>query len=120
MYARPSALRAGLRNVSSLNKQSSRGMKIIAILYKGGEAANQEPRLLGTVENEVRFFSSALGSHVLIHSSSSASDPGWNLKAMNTLSVTTRKVTRASCTRTLSMYVLALRSLDILTERTIV
>ena len=28
-------------------------MKVVAILYKGGEAAKQEPRLLGTVENEV-------------------------------------------------------------------
>nr|WEQ62891.1 NAD-dependent formate dehydrogenase [Phanerochaete sordida] len=28
-------------------------MKIVAILYKGGEAAKQEPRLLGTVENEL-------------------------------------------------------------------
>ena len=26
---------------------------MLAILYKGGEAAKQEPRLLGTVENEV-------------------------------------------------------------------
>lgn len=29
-------------------------MKVLAILYKGLEAARQEPRLLGTVENEVR------------------------------------------------------------------
>ncbi|KAG1750040.1 uncharacterized protein EDB91DRAFT_1078966 [Suillus paluster] len=28
-------------------------MKIIAILYKGGEAAKSEPRLLGTVENQL-------------------------------------------------------------------
>ena len=28
-------------------------MKVVAILYKGLEAAKQEPRLLGTVENEV-------------------------------------------------------------------
>lgn len=28
-------------------------MKVLAILYKGYEAAKQEPRLLGTVENEV-------------------------------------------------------------------
>ena len=27
--------------------------KVLAILYRGGEAAKQEPRLLGTVENEV-------------------------------------------------------------------
>ncbi|KAK7683518.1 hypothetical protein QCA50_013352 [Cerrena zonata] len=31
----------------------SRGLKVLAILYRGGEAAKQEPRLLGTVENEL-------------------------------------------------------------------
>ncbi|CAL1707316.1 unnamed protein product [Somion occarium] len=31
----------------------SRGLKILAILYRGGDAAKQEPRLLGTVENEL-------------------------------------------------------------------
>lgn len=48
--------RAGLRAASSsaFRQQQSRGLKIIAILYKGGDAAKQEPRLLGTVENEVR------------------------------------------------------------------
>ena len=29
-------------------------MKVLAVLYKGLEAARQEPRLLGTVENQVR------------------------------------------------------------------
>ena len=38
---------------AAFNKQASRDMKVLAILYKGGEAAKQEPRLLGTVENEV-------------------------------------------------------------------
>ncbi len=51
-----SSARAGLRAASSsaFRQQQSRGLKIIAILYKGGDAAKQEPRLLGTVENEVR------------------------------------------------------------------
>lgn len=31
----------------------SRGLKVLAILYRGGEAAQQESRLLGTVENEL-------------------------------------------------------------------
>ena len=43
-----------LRNAASYNKQASRGLKVIAVLYKGGNAAKEEPRLLGTVENEVR------------------------------------------------------------------
>ncbi|KAI0344681.1 NAD-dependent formate dehydrogenase [Trametopsis cervina] len=49
--ARITAL-SSLRNASTFNQQS-RGLKVIAILYKGGEAAKQEPRLLGTVENEL-------------------------------------------------------------------
>ncbi|KAI0081350.1 hypothetical protein K474DRAFT_1704076 [Panus rudis PR-1116 ss-1] len=32
---------------------SSRGLKVLAVLYSGGDAAKQEPRLLGTVENEL-------------------------------------------------------------------
>ncbi|KAI0812560.1 hypothetical protein BC629DRAFT_1280122 [Irpex lacteus] len=50
-----SSARAGLRAASSsaFRQQQSRGLKIIAILYKGGDAAKQEPRLLGTVENEL-------------------------------------------------------------------
>ncbi|KAI0716311.1 NAD-dependent formate dehydrogenase [Earliella scabrosa] len=35
------------------NRASNAGMKILAVLYKGGEAAKQEPRLLGTVENQL-------------------------------------------------------------------
>lgn len=27
--------------------------QILAVLYRGGEAARQEPRLLGTIENKV-------------------------------------------------------------------
>lgn len=60
-------------------------MKIVAILYKGGEAAKQEPRLLGTVENEVgalpdAFF--ALSHTVSAYSSVSA--PGSSPKATST------------------------------------
>ncbi|KAF9813030.1 hypothetical protein IEO21_05816 [Rhodonia placenta] len=47
--SRPFAARSATRNFSTPN----RGMKILAILYRGGEAAKQEPRLLGTVENEL-------------------------------------------------------------------
>lgn len=45
------------RQVNSQTRQFSssptRNMKVLAILYSGGAAAKQEPRLLGTVENEV-------------------------------------------------------------------
>ena len=34
-------------------QQQARGLKVVAILYKGGDAAKQEPRLLGTVENQL-------------------------------------------------------------------
>ncbi|KAI9060435.1 NAD-dependent formate dehydrogenase [Trametes sanguinea] len=37
----------------TVNHNNSAGMKILAVLYKGGEAAKQEPRLLGTVENQL-------------------------------------------------------------------
>ncbi|RPD54668.1 NAD-dependent formate dehydrogenase [Lentinus tigrinus ALCF2SS1-7] len=37
----------------TVNHASNAGMKILAVLYKGGEAAKQEPRLLGTVENQL-------------------------------------------------------------------
>ncbi|GBE80667.1 Formate dehydrogenase [Sparassis crispa] len=53
--------RLASRPVSSLSRPlarnfsqtSSRNMKVLAILYKGGDAATQEPRLLGTVENQL-------------------------------------------------------------------
>ncbi|EKM54534.1 uncharacterized protein PHACADRAFT_258451 [Phanerochaete carnosa HHB-10118-sp] len=53
--ARTGAIQASVRNAqaAAFSKQASRNMKILAILYKGGEAAKQEPRLLGTVENEL-------------------------------------------------------------------
>ena len=64
---RTSAL-AGLRNASTnaFRQQQSRGLKIVAILYKGGDAAKQEPRLLGTVENEACIRSQANDHGVLI------------------------------------------------------
>ncbi|KAI0822169.1 NAD-dependent formate dehydrogenase [Trametes gibbosa] len=37
----------------TVNHNSSAGLKVLAVLYKGGEAAKQEPRLLGTVENQL-------------------------------------------------------------------
>ncbi|KAI0642499.1 NAD-dependent formate dehydrogenase [Trametes meyenii] len=37
----------------TVNRTGSAGLKILAVLYKGGEAAKQEPRLLGTVENQL-------------------------------------------------------------------
>ena len=49
-----------IRNAASFNKQASRNLKILAILYKGGKAAKEEPRLLGTVENEVRCVAQAV------------------------------------------------------------
>ncbi len=67
--ASTAALKRGL--ASSVPRTSSRGLKVIwvsrlwriqyadwprqvlAVLYQGGEAAKQEPRLLGTTENQV-------------------------------------------------------------------
>ncbi|KAI0630952.1 NAD-dependent formate dehydrogenase [Trametes polyzona] len=37
----------------TINHNSSAGLKVLAVLYKGGDAARQEPRLLGTVENQL-------------------------------------------------------------------
>ncbi|KAI6045993.1 hypothetical protein EDC04DRAFT_1859098 [Pisolithus marmoratus] len=46
-------------------------MKILAILYKGGEAAKAEPRLLGTVENELglREYLESLGHEYVVSDS---------------------------------------------------
>ncbi|RPD74254.1 NAD-dependent formate dehydrogenase [Lentinus tigrinus ALCF2SS1-7] len=41
------------RLAPSLSHQSTAGMKVLAVLYAGGEAAKQEPRLLGTIENQL-------------------------------------------------------------------
>ncbi|KAJ3477905.1 hypothetical protein NLI96_g10147 [Meripilus lineatus] len=53
MFRLPTRQLLSTRAAPSLPSVSSRGMKVLAILYKGGEAAKQEPRLLGTVENEL-------------------------------------------------------------------
>ncbi|CCM05734.1 uncharacterized protein FIBRA_07966 [Fibroporia radiculosa] len=45
------ATRPLTRNLAS--PSNTRGVKVLAILYRGGEAAKQESRLLGTVENEL-------------------------------------------------------------------
>ncbi|PIL36458.1 hypothetical protein GSI_00147 [Ganoderma sinense ZZ0214-1] len=49
--ASTAALKRGL--ASSVSRTSSRGLKVLAVLYQGGEAAKQEPRLLGTIENQL-------------------------------------------------------------------
>ncbi|KAH9930647.1 uncharacterized protein B0H18DRAFT_992775 [Fomitopsis serialis] len=41
------------RSFATPQQPWSRGMKIVAIFYRGGDAAKQEPRLLGTVENQL-------------------------------------------------------------------
>ncbi|TFY62361.1 hypothetical protein EVJ58_g3902, partial [Rhodofomes roseus] len=41
------------RSFATPQQSWSRGMKILAIFYSGGEAAKQEPRLLGTTENQL-------------------------------------------------------------------
>ncbi|KZT71368.1 hypothetical protein DAEQUDRAFT_724337 [Daedalea quercina L-15889] len=41
------------RSFAAPQQSWSRGMKVLAILYRGGDAAKQEPRLLGTVENQL-------------------------------------------------------------------
>ncbi|CDO75341.1 hypothetical protein BN946_scf184966.g9 [Trametes cinnabarina] len=46
-------LLSSTRLAPSLSQNYAAGMKILAVLYKGGEAAKQEPRLLGTVENQL-------------------------------------------------------------------
>ncbi|PCH37802.1 hypothetical protein WOLCODRAFT_135857 [Wolfiporia cocos MD-104 SS10] len=53
LATRPLATRPLARTLATPTKQWDRGMKVLAILYRGGEAARQEPRLLGTVENEL-------------------------------------------------------------------
>ena len=40
--------------------------QVLAILYRGEEAARQEPRLLGTVENEVWLQVEGIGVALLI------------------------------------------------------
>lgn len=83
-------------------------MKVLAILYKGGDAAKQEPRLLGTVENEVCRVVDA--PHIVgvlnFIPSSLDSVRGSSPKDMSLSSVMTRRAPTASSTRRLLTYVL--------------
>nr|BDI62034.1 NAD-dependent formate dehydrogenase [Trametes versicolor] len=51
--ARSPRLLSSTRLAPSYNTTYSAGMKIVAVLYKGGNAATEEPRLLGTIENQL-------------------------------------------------------------------
>lgn len=42
--------RNGARQFSASSKAN---MKVVAVLYKGGEHAKEQPKLLGTVENQL-------------------------------------------------------------------
>ncbi|KAI0790755.1 NAD-dependent formate dehydrogenase [Abortiporus biennis] len=54
--------------LNRFSSQQSRNMKILAILYQGGNAAKEEPRLLGTVENELglREWLTSLGHEFIV------------------------------------------------------
>ncbi|KAI0743465.1 NAD-dependent formate dehydrogenase [Daedaleopsis nitida] len=66
--ARSPRLLSSTRRPLSPNRQSTAGMKILAILYSGGEAAKQEPRLLGTIENQlgIRSWLESLGHEYIV------------------------------------------------------
>ncbi|KAI9461910.1 NAD-dependent formate dehydrogenase [Lactarius psammicola] len=51
-------------------------MKVLAILYEGGQAASEEPRLLGTVENQLglRTYLESLGHEFIVSSSKEGPD----------------------------------------------
>ncbi|KAH9886014.1 NAD-dependent formate dehydrogenase [Cubamyces lactineus] len=51
--AKAPRLLSGRTLAPTVNYNSSAGLKVLAVLYKGGEAAKQEPRLLGSVENQL-------------------------------------------------------------------
>ncbi|KAA1474029.1 NAD-dependent formate dehydrogenase [Dentipellis sp. KUC8613] len=55
-------------------------MKILAILYDGGEAAREEPRLLGTVENElgIRQFVESHGHEYIVTSDKEGPDSAFH------------------------------------------
>ncbi|KAJ8469458.1 hypothetical protein ONZ51_g8985 [Trametes cubensis] len=61
-------LLSSTRLAPSLSQTYSAGMKILAVLYKGGEAAQQEPRLLGTIENQlgIRPWLESLGHEFIV------------------------------------------------------
>ncbi|EXJ71561.1 formate dehydrogenase [Cladophialophora psammophila CBS 110553] len=43
----------GISSVRSFSASANRNVKILSVLYDGGEHAKQQPRLLGTTENEL-------------------------------------------------------------------
>ncbi|OAL37220.1 formate dehydrogenase [Fonsecaea nubica] len=43
----------GLSSIRSFSASANRNVKILSVLYDGGEHAKQQPRLLGTTENEL-------------------------------------------------------------------
>ncbi|KAF8270291.1 NAD-dependent formate dehydrogenase [Lactarius quietus] len=51
-------------------------MKVLAILYEGGQAASEEPRLLGTVQNQLglRTYLESLGHEFIVSSSKEGPD----------------------------------------------
>ncbi|KAI0823742.1 NAD-dependent formate dehydrogenase [Trametes gibbosa] len=66
--ARSPRLLSPTRLAPSLNTNHTAGMKIVAVLYKGDEAATQEPRLLGTIENQlgIRPWLESLGHEFIV------------------------------------------------------
>ena len=60
-------------------------MKILAVLYSGGLAAKEEPRLLGTVENEVSRWPQIARKQDAETTSSLVSANGWRAAVMSTL-----------------------------------
>ncbi|OJT03179.1 Formate dehydrogenase [Trametes pubescens] len=60
----------------TVNHGSSAGLKVLAVLYKGGEAAKQEPRLLGSVENQlgIREWLEAQGHEYIVTDSKEGPD----------------------------------------------
>ncbi|KAH7108503.1 NAD-dependent formate dehydrogenase [Auriculariales sp. MPI-PUGE-AT-0066] len=53
LRARQLASKALSQNARAFSSTSPAQMKILTVLYDGGEAAHQEPRLLGTTENKL-------------------------------------------------------------------
>jgi formate dehydrogenase len=51
-------------------------MKVLAILYEGGQAASEEPRLLGTVQNQLglRAYLESSGHEYIVSSSKEGPD----------------------------------------------
>ncbi|OSD06827.1 NAD-dependent formate dehydrogenase [Trametes coccinea BRFM310] len=74
--ARSPRLLSSTRLAPSLSQTYAAGMKILAVLYKGGEAAKQESRLLGTVENQlgIRPWLESLGHEYIVTDDKEGSD----------------------------------------------